>query len=423
MPPLSDNEASVEANRCLYCYDAPCTHACPTHIDIPKFIKKIATGNLIGSARTILESNLLGATCARVCPVQELCEGACVLGSDHKPISIGRLQRHATDYVAERGLDVFKPGPATGKRVAVIGAGPAGLTCAGELRKLGHDVMVFEKREMPGGLSTYGIIRLREPIEVALGEAEMIGRMGVQFEYDAELGRNLNLSELQAKFDAVFLGVGLGLSPSLGIPGEESILDGLVVIEQSKTDAANLMIGQNVIVIGAGNTAVDCATIAKRLGAASVTMAYRRTDREMTAYDHEYEFIKQEGVNFWFRAQPIRVVVDRRRVTGLECLSMSLGEPDASGRATPIPVPGSEFILPADQIIKAIGQEKPGLASLLGLKTNGGFLQVNDEFETSVPGVFAGGDCTRAWGAASTVMAVQDGKLAAQAIHGRLRCE
>ncbi|WP_347708812.1 NAD(P)-dependent oxidoreductase [Meiothermus sp. CFH 77666] len=419
-PPLTDHEALVEANRCLYCYDAPCTHACPTHIDIPKFIKKIASGNVVGSARTILESNLMGATCARVCPVQELCEGACVLGAEHKPIAIGRLQRYATDYVYERGIDVFKPGPPTGKKVAVIGAGPAGLTCAGELAKLGHSVTVFEKRELPNGLSTYGIIVLREPVEVAQAEADMVRRLGVEIKTQMELGRNLSWDEVKQAFDAVFLSVGLGAVPRMGIPGEEYILDGLQYIETSKMNPGSLKVGQQVVVIGAGNTAVDCATIAKRLGAERVTMVYRRTEREMTAYDFEYSFVKNEGVEFRFLTQPVEVLVENGQVVGLKCVRMALGAPDASGRPAPLPVPGSEFVLPCDQVVKAIGQEKPAVARLLGLETEKGFIKVNQNYETSLPGVFAGGDCIRAKGAASTVMAVQDGKLAAFAIHRNL---
>lgn len=419
-PPLTRHEALVESNRCLFCYDAPCTHACPTHIDIPRFIKKIATDNLLGAARTILEANLLGATCARVCPVQELCEGACVLGTEHKPIAIGRLQRYAMDDLSGRGIDVFHPAPATGKKVAVIGAGPAGLSCAGELRKLGHSVTVFEKRALAGGLSTYGIIVLREPVEIALAEAEMIARLGVEFKTGFTLGENLTLGDLQSQFDAIFLGTGLGSTPELGIPGEEYILNGLAYIETSKMNLLELSAAHNVIVIGAGNTAIDCATIAKRLGSPRVTMVYRRSESEMTAYDHEYEFIKREGVDFRFLSQPARVIIDDGKVTGLECISIALGLPDASGRPSPQPVPDSNFILPAEQIIKAIGQKKPALAQLLGLETANGFIKVNAGFETNIPNVYAGGDCIRAMGSASTVMAVEDGKLAAQSIHQRL---
>lgn len=420
LPPLTANAAAVEADRCLYCYDAPCTHACPTHIDIPRFIKKIATGNLRGSAETIFASNLLGATCARVCPVQELCEGACVLGADHKPISIGRLQRYAMDYAREHGAYPMVKTAPTGISVAVIGAGPAGLSCAGELARRGHSVTIFEKREMPGGLSTYGIIALREPIEIAIEETRMVEALGVKIRTGMELGSNLSLADLQKQFHAIVLSVGLGRTPQLGIPGEEAIVDGLEFIEGSKTAPEKLHVGRNVIVIGAGNTAIDCATIAKRLGAPSVTMVYRRTDREMSCYEHEYEFARREGIEFRFLSQPHRVLLDNGKPAGLECLRVELGAADASGRPAPAAVPGSEFVLAADQIVKAIGQQKPALAALLGLKTSKGFIAVDEDFRTSAAGIYAIGDCTRAAGAASTVMAVEDGKLAAIAIHQQL---
>jgi len=343
-----------------------------------------------------------------------------VLGSEHKPIAIGRLQRYSMDFVHAKGIELFRPGKDTGKKVAIIGAGPAGLSCAGELAKLGHRVTLFEKRALAGGLSTYGIIGLREPTEVALAEVSMIEKLGVKVEAGKELGKDFTLSDLQANFGAVFLSVGLGATPGLSIPGEEHIIDGLEYIEQSKLDAPNLVIGRNVVVIGAGNTAIDCATIAKRLGASQVTMVYRRTEKEMTAYAHEYDFIKREGVSFCFLTQPVRVNTKNGTVKSLECLRMSLGPADASGRPSPQPVAGSEFVLAADQVVKAIGQQEPPLASQLKLKTEKGFIRVNANFETSLPGVYAGGDCIRTRGAASTVMAVQDGRLAARSIHERL---
>jgi glutamate synthase (NADPH/NADH) small chain len=419
-PPLSAHEALVEANRCLFCYDAPCTHACPTHIDIPRFIKKIASENMRGSARTILEANLLGATCARVCPVQELCEGACVLGSEHKPIMIGRLQRYAMDYAYNIGLNPVRLAAFTNGKVAVIGAGPAGLSCAGELARRGHAVTVFDKRELAGGLSTYGIVALREPVSVALAEVEMIRRLGVEFQTGLELCRDLSLSELQARFDAIFLSSGLGATPALGIPGEEQIIDGLRFIEGSKLDASALDVKGKVVVIGAGNTAIDCATIARRLGAEEVTIVYRRSEREVSAYPHEVEFARNEGIEFRFLLQPTQVVAHSGQVSGLECARVGLGEADASGRPEPVAIPGSEFVISTDQVIKAIGQHRPPLADALGLKKRGGYIEVTGEFETSLANVFAGGDCVRSSGACSTVMAVEDGKLAAFAIHKRL---
>jgi glutamate synthase (NADPH/NADH) small chain len=352
--------------------------------------------------------------------VQELCEGACVLGADHKPIAIGRLQRFAMDYARNHRSYPAVTAEPTGRSIAVIGAGPAGLSCAGELARLGHAATIFEKRDLPGGLSTYGIIALREPVEIALEETRMIEGLGVQIKTRVDFGKDVSLAQLQQEFDAVVLSVGLGSTPGLGIEGEEFIVDGLEYIEASKTGAANMNVGRNVLVIGAGNTAVDCATIAKRLGAERVTMVYRRTDREMTCYEHEYDFARKEGIEFRFLSQPSRVIFDVGLPVGLECLRVELGAPDASGRPSPRPVAGSEFVLPADQIVKAVGQNKPSLATPLGLDVKKGFIAVDASFQTSLAGVYAIGDCIRYAGAASAVMAVQDGKLAAAAIHRQL---
>lgn len=419
-PPLTAQEALVESNRCLFCFDAPCTRACPTHIDVPRFIKKIATDNLLGSARTIFDVNLLGATCARVCPVEELCQGACVLGAEHKPIMIGRLQRYAMDYAYSRGIDAVQVADPIDRKVAVVGSGPAGLSCAGELARRGYDVTVFERRELAGGLSTYGIISLREPVDTSLEEVKMIERLGVRIETRRELGVEISLDDLRSRFDAVFLGIGLGATPAIGIEGEDHVIDGLAYIEQSKMNGGAMKIGRSVAVIGAGNTAIDCATIARRFGAEQVMMIYRRSAREMTAYAHEYEFIKKEGVEMRFLTQPTAIVVENGQVAGLRAVRMELGSPDVSGRRVARPANGIEFTIAADQVVKAVGQEKPSLAERLGLAIDRGYIKVAPNFETGIAGVFAGGDCIRAKNAASTVMAVQDGKLAAASIHAKL---
>ncbi|HLW77467.1 MAG TPA: FAD-dependent oxidoreductase, partial [Bryobacteraceae bacterium] len=283
-----------------------------------------------------------------------------------------------------------------------------------------YDVTVFERRELAGGLSTYGIITLREPVEASLAEVKMIERLGVRIETQRELGVDISLTELQSRFGAVFLGIGLGATPPMGIENEAYAIDGLAYIEDSKMNGGSMKIGRTVAVIGAGNTAIDCATIARRLGAENVTMIYRRSEREMTAYPHEYDFIKREGVAMRFLTQPTAVIVEDGKVAGLRVARMELGPADASGRPTPRRAMEPEFTIAADQIVKAVGQVKPKLAERLGLATDRGFIKVDANFETSIAGVYAGGDCVRAKNGASTVMAVQDGKLAAAAIHARL---
>ena len=426
-PPLTEREAVLEANRCLYCYDAPCMQACPTHIDIPTFIKKIATGNVKGSAKKILEANLLGATCSRVCPVQELCEGACVMEHDEKPIAIGRLQRYAMDYAGEKKLKLVEKGAPNGSKVAVVGAGPAGLSCAGELAKLGYDVTVFERKQMAGGLDTYGIVVFREPVEVSLAEVKMIEDLGVKIKANVTIGKDIPFEELVNKYDAVFIGMGLGNVPAMEIPGEklEGVYDGLEFIEETKVKKLkDIKFGKRVAIIGAGNTGIDCATIARRLGAERVTIVYRRSEAEMPAYHFEYQFALGEGVSFMFLTQPVEVIGKNGKVDGLKCVRMDLGEPDQSGRRKPIVVPDSEFVIPCDMLVTAIGQKKYSKVmeelSKFGIKDVRGYIAIDDNCRTGHPKIFAGGDCVRSKGEASTVMAVQDGKIAAAGIHKAL---
>ena len=427
-PPLSQREAILEANRCLYCHDAPCMVACPTHIDIPTFIKKISTENPKGSAKTILEANLLGATCSRVCPVEELCEGACVLQEEHKPIMIGRLQRYAMDYATEKKIKFFHAAKPNGYKVAVIGTGPAGLSCAGELAKLGFDVTCFEKKPLAGGLDTYGIVVFREPVEVSLSEVKMIQDLGVKIKTNTTIGVDITFAELVESFDAVFIGAGMGNVPDMGIPGENlpGVVDGLEFIEETKVEKLDqIKFGHRVCVIGAGNTGIDCATIARRLGSERVTIVYRRSEAEMPAYHFEYQFALGEGVSFMFLTQPVEVV-GTDKVEGLKCVRMDLGEPDQSGRRVPVAVKGSEFVVPCDMLIKAIGQKKhtdmyATLAALQVKTTANGYIAVDFATNrTDNPKIFAGGDCIRSKGEASTGSAVHDGKLAAAALHHQL---
>src|SRR5436190_11988586 len=284
-PPLTNDAALLEANQCLYCHDAPCTIACPTHIVVPAFIKKIATGNLRGSARVILDANPFGHSCARACPVEVLCEGACVLNDrDEQPIKIALLQRHATDYVLDTKLKLFEAGKPTGKRVAIIGAGPAGLACARDLRRQGHAVTVLEAKPQPGGLNTYGIAEYKLKTDVALAEVQDILDLGVELKTGTTVA---SLDDLLAEYDAVFVGIGLGSTKRLGIPGEDlpGVVDALTFIEHLKTHPyRDTQVGQRVIVIGAGNTAIDAVTQAKRLGAATATIVYRRGETDIPRY-------------------------------------------------------------------------------------------------------------------------------------------
>ncbi|MEE8267965.1 MAG: FAD-dependent oxidoreductase, partial [Gemmatimonadales bacterium] len=292
-PPLGLDAARAEADRCLFCYDAPCTLGCPTHIDVPAFIKKISTNNLRGSARVILDANPFGHSCARACPVEVLCEGACVLNArGEKPINIALLQRHATDYVLEHKIQLFEPGPDNGKRVAIVGAGPAGLSCARELRRMGYQVVCFEAKDQPGGLNTYGIAEYKMTPDTALSEVADIVSLGVTLRTGTAVGRDIPFEELLEDYDAVFIGVGLEGARKLGIPNEEvdGVVDALTFIADLKMRPYTASrVGRRVVVVGAGNTAIDAVTQAKRLGAEQAMIVYRRGEADMPCYDYEYQ--------------------------------------------------------------------------------------------------------------------------------------
>jgi len=427
VPALKPKEAGDEANRCLYCYDAPCIQACPTSIDIPSFIQKIATGNLFGSARTIMEANPVGASCARVCPTEELCEGACVLNHASKPIMIGLLQRHATDWAMQNRAKLFQKGEQNGKSVAIIGAGPAGLSAAHELARLGYRVTVFEARGKAGGLNTHGIVSFRLPQEIALWEVEQIEALGVEFRTNTKVGVDVTAQELLASYDSVLLAAGMGNVPELQIEGEEldGVLDAIALVEATKTKPlVDDMVGKKVVVIGAGNTAIDAATCSRRLGADNVQILYRRTVREMSCYQFEYEFAKQDGVEFRWLVAPSRVLGENGRVTGLELTRMELGEPDAKGRKRPVAIRGSEFVIEVDFVVKAIGQKRHlSLIDDLGIQHRHGVVSVEDgSYRTSNPQVFAAGDIIFGGGKtdAMVVDAANHGRRAAHAIHSAL---
>lgn len=427
VPALKPKEAIDEANRCLYCYDAPCIKACPTSIDIPSFIQKIATDNLFGSARTIMDSNPVGASCARVCPTEELCEGACVLNHASKPIMIGLLQRHATDWAIKNKAALFQKGDDTGKRVAIIGAGPAGLSAARELARLGYQVTIFEAKEKAGGLNTYGIVSFRLPQEISLWEVEQIEALGVEIRTNTRIGVDVQPEELLGGYDSVLLAAGMGNVPNLHIAGEElsGVLDAITLVEDTKTKPlTDEMIGKKVVVIGAGNTAIDAATCSKRMGADNVQILYRRTEHEMSCYQFEYEFAKQDGVEFRWLVVPTRIIGENGRVTGLELVRMELGEPDEKGRKRPVAIPGSEFVIDVDFVVKAIGQTRHlAMIDSFGISHKNGVVLVEDgTYRTSHAKVFAAGDVIFGGGKtdAMVVDAANHGKRAAHAIHRAL---
>jgi dihydropyrimidine dehydrogenase (NAD+) subunit PreT len=420
--PLSRMDVAIEANRCLNCYDAPCIRACPTSIDVPRFIGRIATGDLRGSAHAIMEANPVGASCARVCPTSQLCEGACVYNADANPIRIGDLQRYATDWAIQTGAVLFTAGAPTGKRVAVVGSGPAGLAAARDLAILGHAVTIFERDATPGGLDTYGIVPFRLPAEIAIWEAEQVRALGVEFRTGVTIGETLSADAILAEYDAVVLAPGMGSVPRLGIDGEDAagVWDALDYIRVAKMGGDVGTLGTAVAIIGGGNTAIDAATCSRRLGVPSVTMYYRRGAERMTAYDFEIEFAKVEGVEFRTFTLPKRIVVENGHVAGLELVSTA---PDNSAR----PLPGTERIVPADTVILAIGQTRlVALLDAFGVAHDvNGIAIVDAAMRTNNPRVYAAGDCMFKPGGtdAMVVEAAQRGKTAAQSIDQFLRAE
>ncbi|SLN09564.1 NAD-dependent dihydropyrimidine dehydrogenase subunit PreT [Roseivivax jejudonensis] len=411
--PLSPHEAAVAADRCYFCYDAPCVEACPTEIDIPLFIRQIATGQPEAAGRTILEQNILGGMCARVCPTEDLCEGACVREiAEGQPVEIGRLQRHATDSVMARQGHPFDRAAPTGRRVAVVGAGPAGLACAHGLAMRGHDVTVYDARKKPGGLNEYGIAAYKAVDAFAAREVDWLaGIGGITFETGRALGSDLHLDTLKETFDAVFLGIGLGDVNALDIEGSEreGVDDAVSFIAELRqaSDLTGLPVGRNVVVIGGGMTAIDVAVQSKLLGAENVTIAYRRGRDRMGASQYEQDLATSKGVRIVANAQPKAIHGNGAAVE----IELEYTADDGTGlRGT-----GETMRLPADQVFRAIGQT---FVPLDGFETEGRKLKVSDAGRTSVSGVWAGGDCTP--GEDLTVVAVAEGRDAAADIHAEL---
>jgi glutamate synthase (NADPH/NADH) small chain len=421
-PPMNTRQAAIEAARCLYCFDAPCTIACPTHIDVPGFIKRIMTNNVRGAARLILEANILGESCGRVCPTEVLCEGACVMHEKgEEAIEIGRLQRFAVDHVLDRNIRLFHAGAPNGRRVACIGSGPASMACAASLARKGYGVTIFDRGELPGGLSTYGIAAYKTRVTDSLREVEMVKSLGVEFRQKTEVGRDVTFTQLEKDFDAIFVGVGLGDTWAMNIPGED--LDGvygaLEFIERTKVARFDeVPVGRRVVCIGAGNTAIDVVTAARRLGSEAVYLVYRRSEQEMSAFRYEYDLAKKDGVIFFFQTQPVRVLGSNGQVTGLECVRTRLGTLDERGKRASEMIPGSTFSVDVDMVVRAVGQKATTefLRGVQGieLRKNGTVAVENETRQTGNPKYFAGGDCVN--GGSEVVDAVADGMAAARGI-------
>jgi len=418
-PALTSHEALVEADRCYFCYDAPCLTACPTSIDIPMFIRQIAAGRPKASAQTIFAENILGGMCARVCPTETLCEQACVRNdAEAKPVKIGLLQRYATDHYLTTGDHPFERTAETGRKIAVVGAGPAGLACAHRLATHGHQVTIYDAAEKPGGLNEFGIAAYKTTEDFAQTEVAFVTAIGgINLVHRTALGREITLDQLRQDFDAVFLGLGLGGVNALRAPGEdlEGVIDAVDFIARLRQadDLGGLEVGRNIVVIGGGMTAIDVAVQTKLLGAENVTLVYRRGQDNMNASQFEQELAKIKGVNIKLQAAPTRIVGQNGQVTAIECEYTKTVDGRLQGT-------GETFTLAADQVFKAIGQTfitEP--ATEAGVKISGGRIEVDDDRRTALNDVWAGGDCITG-GEDLTVTAVEDGKVAAQAIHRHL---
>jgi dihydropyrimidine dehydrogenase (NAD+) subunit PreT len=421
VPAMTPRQALIEADRCLFCFDAPCTMACPTHIDVPSFIKKITTGNLQGSARVILEANVLGASCGRVCPTEVLCEGACVMHEKgEEPIEIGRLQRYSVDYVLDRNVSLFHAGAPNGKKVACIGSGPASLACATELARDGYAVTLFDRNTLPGGLNTHGIAAYKSRAEDALLEIEMVRALGVNFRQQTEVGRDITFAEMEKQFDLIFIGLGLGETWDLKLPGEDlhGVFGALEFIADTKIKQfVDVEVGRRIACIGAGNTAIDVVTAAKRLNAESVHLIHRRGEKDISAFDYEYELAKLDCVIFHWNTQPLRVIGKNGAVTGIDLVRTRPVDSKGHRGRPPEPVPGSEFTLPVDMVVSAIGQ-KPVTELLRGISgialRENGTVVVDQHQQTGNPKYYAGGDCVN--GGKEVVDAVAEGMAAARGI-------
>jgi glutamate synthase (NADPH) small chain len=426
---LAEKVALLEAERCLQCKDPKCIAGCPVMVNIPRFIEFLSAGNLGDAAKSLLNDNALPAVTGRVCPQETQCEVECIRGHKGLPVAIGYLERYVGDWVRGQGrLESLTVAPPSGRKVAVVGSGPGGLTAAGELAKYGHAVTVFEALHKPGGVLVYGIPEFRLPKKIVEAEVARLEASGVKIVCNTVIGRTYTLQELRQQFDAVFIANGAGLPVFMNVPGEN--LKGVYSANEYLT-RVNLMAayqfpradtpvlnGKRIATVGGGNVAMDSARTAKRMGAEASILVYRRTRKEMPARAEEIHHAEEEGIQFEFLVAPIEVVGNEKKwVSGLKCVRMKLGEPDASGRARPVTIPGSEFVVPCDVAVVAIGTRANPLltATAPNLKLNrSGNIIVDEQGMTSLPGVFAGGDIVR--GAATVILAMGDGKRAAKSI-------